>query len=249
MPQLSTGLVIAGAYADKVRRVLFAQQRDLLKKGEIDPQTIAKRSAELNRLLFDILVNKLKLDKGDVVRIRIEYDVEDHDIKWRLDTLQIEVFKRVPDEEVQKAIQETIEKAEEVLAAPVTGEEREWRGEEVEETKPEVKEETPPAPPAEIALAQEIGETVHGERLFALRDSSDRNIGLAIISGEKEKAKLTIILVPKPHEAYIAEQVIEKDPASISENNLLDMISELTYTKIEPKRAEDIIKEKMLNIR
>jgi len=31
--ELSTGLVIAGAYADKLRRTLFAQLRDLVKKN------------------------------------------------------------------------------------------------------------------------------------------------------------------------------------------------------------------------
>ncbi len=38
MPLLSTGLIIAGAYADKVRRTLFAQLKDKIKHNEITPQ-------------------------------------------------------------------------------------------------------------------------------------------------------------------------------------------------------------------
>ncbi|HIE58698.1 MAG TPA: DUF2258 domain-containing protein [Hydrogenothermaceae bacterium] len=52
MPQLSTGLVIAGAYADKLRRVLFAQLRDKIKAGELTNQLVAQKAGELNRLLF-----------------------------------------------------------------------------------------------------------------------------------------------------------------------------------------------------
>lgn len=109
MPQtLSTGLIIAGAYADKARRVLFAQLRDKIKSGEISNKEVARAAAELNRMLFDILVNKLKTDKGDVVRVRIDYEVEDGKIKWLWDTLRLEVFRRTPEEEVAKAISETM---------------------------------------------------------------------------------------------------------------------------------------------
>ena len=158
MPQLSTGLVIAGAYADKLRRVLFAQLRDKIKAGELTNQLVAQKAGELNRLLFDILVNKLKIDKGDVVRIRIEYDVVNGDIVWKLDTLKIEVFKRVPDEEVEKAVKETIEKAREVLEKPVTGEEAEWTG-----AKPETH-----AAPAKVAEAIPLGRTSDNEVLILL---------------------------------------------------------------------------------
>ena len=119
MPQtLSTGLIIAGAYADKARRVLFAQLREKVRSGELDNREVARAAAELNRMLFDILVNKLKTDKGDVVRVRIDYDIEDGTIKWLWDTLRIEVFRRVPDEEVSRALTESVAKAGEITALP-----------------------------------------------------------------------------------------------------------------------------------
>jgi len=106
MALLSTGLIIAGAYADKVRKTLFAQLREQMKRGEVSAQEIARAAAELNRALYHIIVEKLKSDKGDVVRARIEYDVEDGKISWKYDTLQLEVFKRVPDETVAQMVKE-----------------------------------------------------------------------------------------------------------------------------------------------
>jgi len=112
--KLSSGYIIVGAYADKVRRTLFAQLKDHIKNKEIDPQDVAKASAELNKLLYEILVNKLKLDKGDVVRIRIEYDLVDNQINWKLETLEIEVFKRVPEEQIKPVIEDAISRIEEL---------------------------------------------------------------------------------------------------------------------------------------
>ena len=106
--KLSTGLVITGAYATKVRRTLFAQLKEEVKAGHISGNEIARASGELNRLLFEVLVSKLNLDKGDVVRVRIEYVVEEGKIKWRFGTLEIEAFRRIPDADVREAIQEVL---------------------------------------------------------------------------------------------------------------------------------------------
>jgi len=113
--QLSTGLIIAGAYADKIRKTLFAQLRDEIKSGDITPQEVARAAAELNRLLYHIIVDKLKSDKGDVVRARIEYELEEGRIKWHYDTLRLEYFKRVPDEEVSKVVEEAVAHVEAIL--------------------------------------------------------------------------------------------------------------------------------------
>jgi hypothetical protein len=107
MVLLSTGFIIAGAYADKVRKTLFAQLRDHMKRGEVSAQEVARAAAELNRALYHILVERLKSDKGDVVRAKIEYDVEGGRVVWDYNTLQLEVFKRIPDEEVQRVLRET----------------------------------------------------------------------------------------------------------------------------------------------
>lgn len=116
---LRTGLVIAGGYADKVRRVLFAQLRDAIKNGETSNSEVARAAAELNRLLFDILVNKLNVDKGDVVRISIEYDFNPPNVEWKLDSLQVQVWKRIPGEEVEVKVKESLSKAEELMAGVI----------------------------------------------------------------------------------------------------------------------------------
>ncbi len=117
--QLSTGLVIVGAYADKVRKTLFAQMKNSIASGEITSQEVARAAAELNRVLYNIVVDALKSDKGDVVRIRIEYDLSEGKVSWKYDTLSVEYFKRVPDEEVKKLVSNAISKVEEMLVKAI----------------------------------------------------------------------------------------------------------------------------------
>ena len=260
MPQLSTGFVIAGAYADKLRRVLFAQLRDRIKKGEIDNKTVAMRAGELNRLLFDVIVNKLKLDKGDVVRIRVEYDIVDGDIKWRLDTLRIEAFRRIPDDEIAKAVKETVEKAEEVLAREVTAEERAWTEAREKQVEREVQQraeearaqaaraaELVPASKFDIASATIYGETRSGESLAVLQSSKGENIGLAILEPINGSTRLTVILIPGKGEAYRASTIIEKDVASLRENTseIIEKIKSLKLLRIDSEEAENLIKRKL----
>ena len=104
MATLSTGYIIVGAYADKLRRTLFAQLSDKLRNKEMESKEIARAAAEVNQRLFDILVNELKLDKGDVVRIRIDYDIENNSIHWKYDTLRIEAFRKVSEEEIANVL-------------------------------------------------------------------------------------------------------------------------------------------------
>ncbi len=106
--KLSTGFIIAGAYATKVRRTLFAQLKEEMKAGHISGTEIARAAGELNRILFEVLVNRLNLDKGDVVRVRIEYVVEEGTIKWRFGTLEIEAFRRIPEADIREAIEEVL---------------------------------------------------------------------------------------------------------------------------------------------
>ncbi len=121
MPRLSTGLVFAGAYADKVRRTLFAQMREYVKKDREWGKKIAYAAAQLNRLLYILLVENLNVEKSDVVRVRIEYDVDENrkEIVWRWDTLEVELYKKVPDEKVRAVVEKIAEKAQEIVATQV----------------------------------------------------------------------------------------------------------------------------------
>ena len=120
MPRLSSGLIIAGAYANKLRRTLFAQLRDKIKREEITSREVARASGELNSTLF-FLLRDLGVDKGDVVRIAIEYDVEEGKIRWAWNTLEIQHYKPVPEttENAKIKLKEILEKRVAAPAVPV----------------------------------------------------------------------------------------------------------------------------------
>ncbi len=152
MPTLNTGFVIVGAYADKVRRTLFAQLKDKIKAKEIDSKTVAKASGDLNKLLYEIFVNRLKLDKGDVVRIVVDYDVEDGEVVWNLESLRVEVFKRLAEEEYADIIKESVKRIEEL--------------EEVEEVRMRI---------------ERVGETDLGDIIYEVR-VGDEKVGALVLT-------------------------------------------------------------------
>ncbi len=270
--ELSTGLVIAGAYADKLRRTLFAQLRDLVKENKEFAREVARASGEINRLIYVILVDKLKADKGDVVRIRVKYSVEDWKIKWHYDTLRLEYFKRVPDDEVMKVVAETIkEKLPEIqaqYAAAPTAEEAEaiLKGEKeefvIEEKKPEAEEVKPPAvekPPApaaakpEIALeeivkeAAPIGETMEGGLVFEIKNERGENIGIASVEPRGEVYVAEAVILPKPGEAYKIYVKLSGKPDEYRDqpNKLVEELSKATPVKITADEARRILQAKM----
>lgn len=119
MPTLRSGLVIAGGYANKVRATVFAQLREDIKQGRIDNKSVAFHIAQLNRFLYTLFVERLKIDKGDVVRITINYEVTDGKIVWDFKSLKVEVFKRIPEVEVERVLNEIIPEAEKIMKAPI----------------------------------------------------------------------------------------------------------------------------------
>ncbi len=168
MPTLRSGLVIAGGYADKIRRVLFAQLKDPVKQGELDAKEVARAAGELNRLLFEIFVNKLKVDKGDVVRVTIDYEIENGQIKWNLDTLQVQIWRRVPDEEVQPILEGVLQRAEEVLSETI------------------------------IYEIKKLGETDTGDLVFKLSYQGEDAGAIMITPIDAQAVVRAAILVPTP---------------------------------------------------
>jgi len=104
----STGYVRASGYAHKVRRVLFA-----LVKGKIEPREVVRASAELNQRIFEEF-QRLGVAKEDVVRITVEFTIEDGKIVWNYDSLNIEVYKKSEEEKLAKAMEEVEEREREL---------------------------------------------------------------------------------------------------------------------------------------
>lgn len=167
--KLSSGYIIVGAYADKIRRTLFAQLRDKIKAKEMDSKTVAKAAADLNKLLYEILVNKLKLDKGDVVRIRVEYEVLDGEIRWILESLKIEAFRRIPDDEIEPILREAIHRIEEL--------------EEIEEVRFEV---------------ERVGETDLGDDVYFVKLGEEKVGALVVTPLDGEAIVRGAIVKPNP---------------------------------------------------
>ncbi|WP_297536192.1 single- stranded DNA-binding family protein [Thermococcus sp.] len=106
--KLSTGYVRASGYAHKVRRVLFA-----LVKGKVEPKEVVRASAELNQRIFEEF-QRLGVAKEDVVRITVEFTIEDGKIVWNYDSLNIEVYKKSEEEKLAKAMEEVEEREREL---------------------------------------------------------------------------------------------------------------------------------------
>ncbi|MEB3816430.1 MAG: DUF2258 domain-containing protein [Desulfurococcales archaeon] len=201
MPTLKSGLVIAGAYADKVRRVLFAQLKDNIKKGEVDSKEVARAAGELNRLLFEILVYKLGIDKGDVVRITVDYDVVDGSIKWNLDTLKLEVWKRLPQEEIDKAVSSIAEKAEEIVGKAI-----------------------------EFSV-EELGETDTGDIVYALKHRDREVGAIIVTPLDGEALIRGAVVEPTPLIMKRKRVEYEGDLREFIEKNITELMSDAENTE------------------
>jgi hypothetical protein len=202
MALLSSGLVIAGAYADKIRRTLFAQLRDYVRKDKEWAQKIAFATAQLNRLLYAILVEQLKVDKGDVVRVRVEYDVDEtsKNIVWKWDTLVIEAFKRVPKEHVEAVIKQALSKVAELTIAAVA------------------------------YNVTQLGETADGDVVFTVK-LNDREVGAAIVTPVNDTLailKRGAVLEPTP--AIFERVKLEIQPGKSIEDSLRVALSTVMQT-------------------
>jgi len=202
MATLRTGTVIAGAYADKVRRVLFAQLRDKVKSGEISNTEVARAAGELNRLLFEILVNKLHMDKGDVVRVTVDYEIEDGTIKWILDTLQVQAWRRMPDEEVAEVVRKTVGRAEEVLAGPIQFE------------------------------VERVGDTDTGDMVYVVKLPDGREVGALLVTPTNGQAILRgAVVEPTPLVLRRTRVDVEDDIDSYISRNITDIMSRAQNTE------------------
>jgi hypothetical protein len=231
VPRLSSGLVIVGAYAIKVRRTLFAQLRDRTRADKEWAQKVAFAAAQLNRVLFEVFVNRLKLDKGDVVRVRIDYDVDEEkkEVVWRWDTLTVEVFRRLANEQVAEAVKEVASRVSELLAVGVRYE------------------------------LEKLGETEDGDVVYSVK-TAGREVGTVIVTPLDDEllVKTGAVLEPfpmtigrsrlplggRPAEEAVAEYVSKATTMGrqVEEEAALKLINDLR-SRVSAKPLEGVAEE------
>ncbi|MEM1638832.1 MAG: DUF2258 domain-containing protein [Desulfurococcaceae archaeon] len=263
--ELSSGLIIAGAYADKIRRTLFAQLRDLVKQDKEFAREIARATAELNIVLYRILVDELKLSKGDVIRARINYsiDLKNKRIIWDYRSLKLEVFRKIPDEQVSETVSNVVASKlakilEEFKIAPKIAEEtvRLFEvSEEKYEEKPPPQLEKPPTPPAPATLSEIIGsvdligETIEGGLLVKFTSREGSSIGIATISPSGDELVIDAIII---HEGasrrYLARTKSKIDAYRDDPGRILPELEKVSPTEVTKEQAEKLIREKMQSL-
>lgn len=82
--ELSTGLIIAARYADKLRRVALVAFSKMVPK-----EVIIRDIAELNKQLYDKIVNEMKLDKLSVIKIIVDAEYDEQNKKLVFSNLRI----------------------------------------------------------------------------------------------------------------------------------------------------------------
>ncbi len=111
--QITTGVIIAARYADKLRRVA------LVALGKYVPKDIIIRDvAELNKELYHEIVEKRKLGKLDLIRVTVVLHYDESAKKLIFDDVKISVFmdEEKCKETYEKEIEELKHKVDELTA-------------------------------------------------------------------------------------------------------------------------------------
>ncbi|ADV64391.1 DUF2258 domain-containing protein [Desulfurococcus mucosus] len=252
--ELNTGIIIAGAYAGKVRRTLYAQLSSRVKTDKEFAREVARASGELNMLLYHILVGELKVNKGDAVRVRVKYVVEGEPgrIKWLYDSLRLEVFKRVPDEEVEGAVNKVIaeklrEIQEQYKEAPSREEaEKILSGEEAGETGLEAVK--PGGDPLDsVGSLDVIGETVEGGYLLKITGKDGSSMGVVTLAPSGEDVALDAILLGDGDKVYryLARVRGRVDQYIEAPGKIIEELRKAKPSQLNREDAAKLIEEKM----
>ncbi|MDT7906020.1 MAG: DUF2258 domain-containing protein [Sulfolobales archaeon] len=90
--ELSTGIIVAARFADKLRRVALVAFGKM-----VDKNVVLRDVAELNQELYEEIVNKRKIGKLDVIRIIVDAEYDEKENKIKFSNIRIQHF--VPEDE------------------------------------------------------------------------------------------------------------------------------------------------------
>jgi len=220
--KINTGLIPAAVYATKTRRALYALLQSLVKKDKEWDKIIKDEIGKLNRALYHLFTVDLKIDKTDVIRLRIEFDVDEEGrrILWKWESLDIEVYKQVPKEEVRKHVEHLITMIPEIVAKPIN------------------------------YVVEKIATTIDGDDVYIVKLDREE-VGAALILGVDENTivlKKAAVLQPNP---LIYEKAKISLNGKTVEQALQDELSATTKRGVHAEYSEalkvvNMIREKAL---
>ena len=92
MPTLLTGYVKTTGFGVKIRKSIFARKKTEF--AELSNDEVARAVAEINQKIFEELRN-MSVNRDDVLKISVDYKVQNNKIVFDYSTLNIQVFKPV----------------------------------------------------------------------------------------------------------------------------------------------------------
>ncbi|NPA69403.1 MAG: DUF2258 domain-containing protein [Crenarchaeota archaeon] len=145
--EVSTGLVYLSGYADKLRRAMFAALKNHIKQKIVTQKEVAYKVGIMNKILYEVLISRMKLDRHDIVRIRARLSVRDGAVIWDFASVSFEIWRRSPsDSEKAKEIFEEVLAEEQFMSS------------------------------TEYSLVK-LGTTSIGEEIYEITDSEGKKIG------------------------------------------------------------------------
>jgi hypothetical protein len=89
---LRTGPVRSSGYALKLRRVVNAALRPLIKGGTLTADQVNEELTKLNRALYSYIVEKYQIPKEAVVNVALRYTVEGG--RFSITDAQVDIYER-----------------------------------------------------------------------------------------------------------------------------------------------------------
>ncbi|MCQ4448401.1 MAG: DUF2258 domain-containing protein [Sulfolobales archaeon] len=90
--ELSTGIIVAARFADKLRRAALVAFGKM-----VDKNVVLRDVAELNKELYEEIVNKRKIGKLDVIKILVDAEYDEKENRIKFSNIRIQHF--VPEDE------------------------------------------------------------------------------------------------------------------------------------------------------
>lgn len=90
MPEIRTGPVRVSGYALKLRRAVNAALRDYYREKKLSIRDVNEVLGDLNKKIYNVLVERFSVPKDAIVNIILNYDVEEN--RFVIKDIKVEVY-------------------------------------------------------------------------------------------------------------------------------------------------------------